>query len=269
MNMTIVVNQFVRQAAATVQLRRRRTGITGSEAMRASMYINPSKLTKDKGRETRTRGCVQGTILPPEFKPKSKRTSVVVRENAPRKSTRESFDLKDNFGGILTVKNTNMPEIITSGTCARNAQRQPQTSFTHPPNSPPSPAPVPKQTFPSPWMSPRFRKGTRSEATKVLIAMSPPPPIPATTLPPIIVHSLVARPHIRFPAANKMLLTTSPVPLLKISVNRPESGWQAALAIRYAEASHDNKDKELNEVEMGAERVAMIVESRAPRKTPT
>ena len=37
MNDTMTMNQFVRQAAATVRLRRRRTGITGSEAIYASM----------------------------------------------------------------------------------------------------------------------------------------------------------------------------------------------------------------------------------------
>jgi hypothetical protein len=41
------------------------------------------------------------------------------------------------------------------------------------------------------------------------------------------------------------------------------------LAIRYEEASHERRESELNDVEMGAESVAMMVLSRAPRKTPT
>lgn len=39
--------------------------------------------------------------------------------------------------------------------------------------------------------------------------------------------------------------------------------------MRYAEASQERRERELKDVEMLAERVAIIVESRAPRKTPT
>lgn len=39
--------------------------------------------------------------------------------------------------------------------------------------------------------------------------------------------------------------------------------------MRYAEASQERRERELKDVEMLAERVAMMVESRAPRKTPT
>jgi len=53
-----------------------------------------------------------------------------------------------------------------------------------------------------------------------------------------------------------------------MSVRRPDKGWHAAFAIRYADASHDSKESELKELEMGADRVAMIVVSRAPKKTP-
>ena len=44
-------------------------------------------------------------------------------------------------------------------------------------------------------------------------------------------------------------------------MRRPEIGWRAALAMRYAEASQDNRVKELKESDMGVERVATIVES--------
>jgi hypothetical protein len=50
-----------------------------------------------------------------------------------------------------------------------------------------------------------------------------------------------------------------------MSVRRPDRGWHAEFAIRYAEASHDRRDNELKDVEIGAESVAMIVESRAFR----
>ena len=53
-----------------------------------------------------------------------------------------------------------------------------------------------------------------------------------------------------------------PVRLDKISVRRPLRGCRAALAIRYADASQESRDKELNEVDIGAESVAMIVESK-------
>lgn len=60
-----------------------------------------------------------------------------------------------------------------------------------------------------------------------------------------------------------------PVLRLKISVRRPERGWHAAFAMRYADASQERRERELKDVEMLAERVAMMVESTAPRKTPT
>jgi len=44
-----------------------------------------------------------------------------------------------------------------------------------------------------------------------------------------------------------------------MSVNRPESGWQAALAIRYADASQERRESELKDVEIGALRVAITV----------
>lgn len=98
--------------------------------------------------------------------------------------------------------------------------------------------------------------------------MSPPPPIPAMTRPAIILHSDVARPQMRVPAAKRILEATSPVLRLNISVSRPERGWQAAFAMRYADASQERRERDWKEVEMGAARVATIVESRAPRNTP-
>ncbi|KAK1760677.1 hypothetical protein QBC47DRAFT_367879 [Echria macrotheca] len=85
----------------------------------------------------------------------------------------------------------------------------------------------------------------------------------------MIVHSSRASPQIRLPAANMTLLNTSPGPRPKMSVSRPESGWQLALAIRYAVASQDISVSDWNSDEIGAESVAMMEASMAPRKTPT
>jgi hypothetical protein len=46
-----------------------------------------------------------------------------------------------------------------------------------------------------------------------------------------------------------------------MSVNRPLRGWQAALEIRYELASHESREKEWKDEEIGADRVATIVES--------
>ena len=59
-----------------------------------------------------------------------------------------------------------------------------------------------------------------------------------------------------------MLLKTSPVRRPKMSVSRPDNGWRAALAIRYDEASHDRRVKELKLSEIGVASVATMVESR-------
>ena len=83
----------------------------------------------------------------------------------------------------------------------------------------------------------------RSDATKVLIAIKPPPPTLATMRPKIITHCDCAIPQIRFPRAKKILLKTSPVRREKMSVRRSERGCRAALAIRYAEASQDRRVK--------------------------
>lgn len=60
-----------------------------------------------------------------------------------------------------------------------------------------------------------------------------------------------------------------PGPRPNISVSRPEMGWHAALDMRYAVASHDRRLRDLNSLDMGADRAAMTVESAAPRKNPT
>lgn len=143
LNVPMVVNQFVRHAAATVRLSNSLTGITGSSARRASIHINAANDTADKGSAVRTRGCVQGTTLPPELSPRRRRRRVTMSVKAPRKSTRDNFDRSDLFAGTSTKKYTSTHDIRTNGTWIRKATRHPQTSFIQPPNKPPTPAPDP------------------------------------------------------------------------------------------------------------------------------
>ncbi|KAL9604629.1 MAG: hypothetical protein Q9219_000349 [cf. Caloplaca sp. 3 TL-2023] len=202
-------------------------------------------------------------MLPPELIPNSKRTSVRVKVKAPRKSMRFKELLSLCWMGMRTVKKTAMPDKMVKGTWIKKATRQPQTSLIQPPKTPPRPAPTPKQTLPKPCHRPRLRSGTRSDPTNVEIAVRPPPPIPAMTRPNIMDHSSWARPQMRFPAAKKTFEKTSPALLPRMSVKRPLRGWSAALAIRYADASHESREREWKDAEMGAESVAMMVESRA------
>ncbi len=100
------------------------------------------------------------------------------------------------------------------------------------------------------------------------MAFKPPPPIPAMTRPKIMTHSLVARPQMRLPAAKNKLEKIRPVRRDSMSVSRPLSGCRAALAMKYEEASQESRDKELKEADIGADKVAMIVESNAARNEP-
>lgn len=59
-----------------------------------------------------------------------------------------------------------------------------------------------------------------------------PPPMPAITLPDIIIHSFLASPHISVPAQKKIFENKRPVLLEKMSVSRPDRGCSAAFAIK-------------------------------------
>ena len=139
----MVVNQFVRQADRTVRSRRSLTGIIGSLACVFSTYMKMSRKTADNGRLMNTSGCFQGTRLPPELRPKRRRTSVIIRVKAPRTSIRFQVGLLASLTGMSTRKNTNMPEITVSGTWIKKAVLHPHVSLTKPPKTPPSPAPTP------------------------------------------------------------------------------------------------------------------------------
>lgn len=69
---------------------------------------------------------------------------------------------------------------------------------------------MPKMRLPIPCQTPRWRRGTRSEVTKVVMQVRPPPPIPAMTRPAMTSSAEVARPQISVPTAKKMLEKTRP-----------------------------------------------------------
>ena len=77
----------------------------------------------------------------------------------------------------------------------------------------------------------------------------------------MIVGALGAKPQMRVPIAKKTLLNISPYLREKMSVNLPDNGWQAALAIRYPVASQESRESESKLDEIGAVRVATTVVS--------
>ncbi len=77
----------------------------------------------------------------------------------------------------------------------------------------------------------------------------------------MIVGALGAKPQMRVPIAKKTLLNIRPYLREKMSVNLPDNGWQAALAIRYPVASQASRESESKLDEMGAVRVATTVVS--------
>ncbi|QBZ58003.1 hypothetical protein PoMZ_02942 [Pyricularia oryzae] len=265
MKIAMEQKRLVKQAVSMVRSTSRRTGMTGCGVL-DSHQMNPRNMTIDNGIVVRTRGCDHGTRLPPAFRPSSKSTRNEIVSATPVKSILEMSDRLETFGGIRIRAKQRAAEISTTGTWTRKARRQPKAvlSLMNPPKTPPSMAPEPYATFPIPWKTPRCLRGMRSDPKKVEMDMSPPPPMPATTRPRIIISPVCARPQIRLPAANMMLLKTRPGPRPKRSVMRPEMGWKAALAI-----SHDMRLSDLNSLEICPERVANIVPSTAPKKTPT
>ena len=77
----------------------------------------------------------------------------------------------------------------------------------------------------------------------------------------MIVHFSVARPHIKFPAQKNALAHIKPFLRPNISVSLPDNGCRAALAMRYPDASHENRENDLKVAVMGADMVAIIVVS--------
>jgi len=112
-------------------------------------------------------------MLPPEFRPSRRRTSVRTNVTAPRKSTRLMREMFFSLTGILTVRITKTQDKTVKETWIKKAFRHPQTSFIQPPNTPPKPIPRPKHMFPKPCQRPRFRRGIMSVVTKVDIAVRP------------------------------------------------------------------------------------------------
>lgn len=162
-------------------------------------------------------------MLPPEFRASNSNISVVMSVKAPRKSI--LFHVASLFvTGLGRVKKIKMLERMLNGTIIRNATRQSHTSLIKPPTTAPNEAPIPKMMLPIPCHTPLLLRGMISEAKMVEIAVMPPPPIPATTRPKIIIHCVLARPQIRFPRAKDTVQNISPVFLDKMSVRRPLMG---------------------------------------------
>lgn len=87
-NWTMQQRRFVVQAANTVLLNRRRTGMMGCAERDSQMMKNTSD-ARDKGRAVRGKGWFQGTRLPPALRPRRRRTRKETRDRAPVKSMRE------------------------------------------------------------------------------------------------------------------------------------------------------------------------------------
>lgn len=120
---------MVRHAQATVLWSRRRTGMIGSWATLSSIKMKSRRNIPESGRVVRTSGWVHGTKLPPELRPSKSRTSVKTNVVAPRKSTRLIREIFFSLTGILTVKQTSVPDMAIRGSWMRKAHLQPQLSF--------------------------------------------------------------------------------------------------------------------------------------------
>lgn len=76
-----------------------------------------------------------------------------------------------------------------------------------------------------------------------------------------MVELLVAKPHNKVPIPKINTETPSTFPRPYMSLILPDSGWIAAVAMKNAEAIHENNLKEPKLAVMGPDKVAMMVES--------
>ena len=74
---------------------------------------------------------------------------------------------------------------------------------------------------------------------KVAMELIPPPPIPASALPRMIIPLDLAKPHVRLPRPKSTRHKTKPERRPKMSVSFPLKGWVVVTAMRYAEPSHE------------------------------
>ena len=78
-----------------------------------------SSRAAERGMVVTTKGCDQGTELPPELRPRRSRTRVETRVVAPRKSMRFRRAVVEAVGsltGMWTVRKTTRPERAERGT---------------------------------------------------------------------------------------------------------------------------------------------------------
>ena len=97
----MVDTRLVIHAARMVRSISNRTGMMGCLA-RLSHQTNDRSRTMDNGTVARTRGWVHGTTFPPAFNPSSSVTRKATVRKERVKSMRETSDLFQTFGGILT-----------------------------------------------------------------------------------------------------------------------------------------------------------------------
>jgi hypothetical protein len=125
-----------------------------------------------------------------------------------------------------------MPQQIAMGAMMINGARQPIASLIAPPNTAPIPMPAVKAMIDVLCHIPRYRGGTLSEQMNELIDVQPLPPIPAMTLPRIIVLYEDADAHTRFPIAKIIVAAMKLGFRPKRSLNFPVNGWVAASPIK-------------------------------------
>jgi hypothetical protein len=106
----------------------------------------------------------------------------------------------------------------------------------------------------------------RSDAMKVEMELHPPPPMPASALPRIIIALDLANPQDRLPTPNSIKQKRKPERRPKTSVSFPLNGCVVVRAMRYAEPSHDMMANEWNSDAIVEDNVEVIVLSGCGKK---
>lgn len=116
------MKRLARQAAKTVGSCKRCMGMMGCFTL-LSHQTSPANERSERGSVAKVRGCVHGTELPREVKPRSKRTSNETVKKLSRKANREMQDLSDCLHATFT--SIQMTEINSNegGTWTKNASR--------------------------------------------------------------------------------------------------------------------------------------------------
>ena len=99
------------------------------------------------------------------------------------------------------------------------------------------------------------------------MVMRPPPPKPVNARMQLRVTISVAKPHPRHPMANVVVAIKNRGRRPKMSEMRPYNGWTAVLVTRYEVVSHDAVLAESNSELITAYVAAVMVPSKAFKKT--